>query len=150
MWLMGHWIMLSKEILYGVGFAIFLGIIIFAVIKMKGRKKTALPPKKVIFKGVKLDQAEQELPIVDLPWDKKGRKRGQSKEDLEEEEDSEEGDEDDGYTVVEKTLQSGKPQLMKPPSPPQKKNVEKISVAQKKKNPEEDKVDFFTSNKSAL
>lgn len=154
MWLMGTWIPVTKEILYGIGFVIFVAAIVVIVVRKK-MTATKLPkfPARTVFKGAKLDKAEQDLPIVELPWDKKGKKK--SKDDFDDKEFDEEDsdDEDDGYTVVEKTIQSGKPQMLKTPAPPARKepkeNKEKpLPVA--KKGPDGDKMDFFTTNKNAL
>jgi len=163
MWFAGHYISLSRELLYGIGFLLFLLIIAVAIIVIKRRKKSKdVFPASRIFKGKNLERAGRkkdldvnydDMPIVDLKW----QKGNQNQMEIDYEDDDDNDDEkalDDGYTVVEKAIQE-KIQKFQSSPPSQKASVVKQKDKQRntqpiKKDAAKDKMDFFTTNKNAL
>ena len=167
MWIAGVWVPVSREMLYGIGFLLFLVAIAATVIAVKNRRKKDVFPPNRIFKGKNLERASKktvkdldlnydDMPIVGLKWQKGDDALSESI--YEEDEDDEDEDRvDDGYkdlTVVEKTIQEKAKQLQFTPQP--KTAPKKDSkVAAKKESPKKkdatgDKMDFFTTGKSAL
>jgi hypothetical protein len=160
MWFSGHYISLSRELLYGIGFLLFLLVIAIVIIVVKRKKKSRdVFPANRIFRGKNLERAGRnrdldvnydDMPIVDLKWQKGN---SVTSLDYEEENDDDEEDKvDDGYTVVEKAIQE-KIQKFQATPPAQKVSVKKDkskNVQPIKKDAAKDKMDFFTTGKSAL
>lgn len=163
MWLFSHWIPITREILYGIGFVLFVTLVVLIIVKTR-RKKEELTGSRV-FKGKNLERANvgkfltkksekdyEDLPIVDLKWQKgKGNKNKKSSAVASEEEDDDE-EVDDGYadlTVVEKTIAEKAKQLQFT-NPKKQSTVSKKTSAPVRKDATGDKIDFFTQGKNAL
>jgi len=168
MWLLSHWIPVSKELLYGIGFLLFLLVVVGVVlIARRGRKREDDFPANRIFRGKNLERVAgngrkdldySNMPIVGLKWQQKGDAISNYEDPIYDDDDDEDKV-DDGYkdlTVVEKTIQEKAKQLnfapQKPSSPAfsQKDDVKKTKTAPVKKDATGDKMDFFTTGKSAL
>ena len=155
MWLLNHWIPLSKELLYGIGFLLFLIAIVAVVviIRKKKNRKSEFSASRV-FKGLNLERLGKkedanydDMPIVDLKWQKDVPNIEQEDSDYN---DDDEEKIDDGYTVVEKSIQEKIQKFQA--SPPKKLSKKEESKVTKvvKKDAIGDKMDFFTTGKSAL
>lgn len=165
MWLLNHYIPISREILYGIGFLLFV-LAIVAVVLIAKRKKNREDdfPANRVFRGKNLERAGNgrnkdldysDMPIVDLKWQQKGD-AVPNYEDPVYDDDDDEDKVDDGYTVVEKTIQEKAKQLNFSPQKPssstssKKEDVKKAKSTPVKKDATGDKMDFFTTNKNAL
>lgn len=153
MWIAGWYFPFSRELLYGIGFLLFLSVFVVAIILIKRRKSKGTFSSSRVFKGKNLERAGKnkdlvydDMPIVDLKWQKGKQNLSEIEED--DSDDEEEGVADDGYTVVEKVIQEKAQKLQTTPS---KKTIKKED--NKKpivKDATGDKMDFFTTGKSAL
>jgi FtsZ-interacting cell division protein ZipA len=165
-WLGGIWVPVGKEVFLGICLLLVVVLVVFLAITLKNRKKD-----KVDFSAKNLERADKkffkkkeevnydDLPIVDLKWQKgeDGGKQASSESDfMPEDEDDEDDSVDDGYTVVEKTIQEKaqkldfSPQKQSAKSPPSPAKEPKKEVKPIKKDATGDKMDFFTTGKSAL
>ena len=165
MWIAGYWVGISREMLYGIGCLLFLVAIAGAVIAVKNRKKKDSFSPNRIFKGKNLERAGKktikeldydDMPVVGLKWQEGGNASLESVYEEEEDEDDEDRV-DDGYrdlTVVEKTIQEKAKQLQFTPQPKTTPKKEPKAAVKKetprKKDATGDKMDFFTTGKSAL
>ena len=167
MWLLNHWIPLSKELLYGIGFLLFLIAIVAVVIIIRKKKgnKSEFPTSRA-FKGKNLERLSKigkkdldvnydDMPIVGLKWQDPETESS----NVDYDDDDEEREIDDGYTVVEKAIQEKIQKLQTTPSLPSsgkkastKKEIKEIKQDKTsvKKDAIGDKMDFFTTGKSAL
>lgn len=164
MWIAGYWFSFSRELLYGLGFLLFLLAIVVVVIVAK-RKRDRGPKFSAsrIFKGKNLERAGKnkkdldvnydDMPIVGLKWQEDSKELSNLDYG---DDDDEEGAVDDGYTVVEKAIQEkiqkfqADPPSKKQVLTPKKEEIKKATVASVKKDATGDKMDFFTTGKSAL
>ena len=163
MWIAGIWIPASRELLYGIGLLLVLVAVAMAVIIVKRKKKEDGFPPNRIFKGRNLERAGKktikeldydDMPVVGLKW-QNGETSPEDPSYIGEEDEDDEDGVDDGYkdlTVVEKTIQEKAKQLQFTPPKQSSKTPKKEAKTEtsKKKDATMDKMDFFTTGKSAL
>jgi hypothetical protein len=171
MWLGGIWVPVTKEIVYGIGVLLLLILIVGIVVAIKRKKDNQGFSSSRLFRGKNLERASKsflktkndvnydDMPIVGLNWSKDGdQKKSPNFDEGMNDDDDDEDQVDDGYTVVEKTIQEKAKQL--PFVPPQKQSAKsspspssspkKEAKSAVKKDATGDKMDFFTTGKSAL